>query len=225
MLLRKIDGEMNVQNGGLSAKLWNGDSGDMLRDWWFRFYVYTIATVVSQKTAMEVATYPCRRISKRWHFADIKNFTGDEQATLTVDRHSAIYFVYVYEIATNAPAADGGFRTSLKRHIADVKNIARKDQNRSKFLKYENLCLRNQAKRLEKFVFAATNNAAIDGIVHCFFPTITRKGSCSHLRKIIFRWPLTPPKNRDIHIVEFFWRFYLKQNHRYYKKKILIFYF
>ena len=34
-----------------------------------------------------------------------KNFTGDDQATLTVDRNSAIYFVYVYEIATNAPAA------------------------------------------------------------------------------------------------------------------------
>ena len=32
MLLRKIDGEMNVQNGGFSTKLRNGDGGDMLHD-------------------------------------------------------------------------------------------------------------------------------------------------------------------------------------------------
>ena len=39
MLLCKIDGEMNVQNGGFSAKLRNGDGGDMFHDWRFRFYV------------------------------------------------------------------------------------------------------------------------------------------------------------------------------------------
>ena len=32
MLLRKIDGEMNVQNCGFSAKLRNGDGGDMFHD-------------------------------------------------------------------------------------------------------------------------------------------------------------------------------------------------
>ena len=32
MLLHKIDGKMNVQNGGFSAKLRNEDSGDMLHD-------------------------------------------------------------------------------------------------------------------------------------------------------------------------------------------------
>ena len=32
MLLRTIDGEMNVQNCGFSAKLRNGDGGDMLHD-------------------------------------------------------------------------------------------------------------------------------------------------------------------------------------------------
>ena len=32
MLLRKTDGEMNVQNGRFSAKLRNGDCGDMLHD-------------------------------------------------------------------------------------------------------------------------------------------------------------------------------------------------
>ena len=132
MLLRKIDGEMNVQNGGYSARLRNGDGGDILHNWWLRFtsvYICAIATVVPQLTATAVAMHPRSRISKRWHVADIKNITEDDQATLTVDRNSAIYFVYVYEIATNAPVtavANGGFRRSLKRHIADVKNIARK---------------------------------------------------------------------------------------------------
>ena len=63
---------------------------------------------------------------------------------------------------------------------------------------------KNQAKPVEKLLFALTNDAAIDGIAHCLFPTITRNGFCSHLRTIISRQPLTPPKNRDIHIVEFF---------------------
>ena len=39
MLHCKIDGEKNVQSGGISAKLQNGDSGDMLHDSRLRFYV------------------------------------------------------------------------------------------------------------------------------------------------------------------------------------------
>ena len=79
----------------------------------------------------------------------------------------------------------------------------RDDQNRSKFRKYENLCLRDQAKSLEKLLFAPTNDAAIDGIAHCFFPAITRNGF-THIRKIISWRPRPPPKNQDINIVEFF---------------------
>ena len=45
MLLRKIDGEMNVQNGGFSAKLQNGDGGDMLHDRWQRQLSWTCAIV------------------------------------------------------------------------------------------------------------------------------------------------------------------------------------
>ena len=94
MLLRKIRGKMNVQNGCFSAKLRNGDGGDMLHNWRLRFYVclrLRIATVVPQLMATTVATHPRHRISKRWHVANIKNFTGDDQATLAVDQNSAIY--------------------------------------------------------------------------------------------------------------------------------------
>ena len=82
-------------------------------------------------------------------------------------------------------------------------NHCRDDPDRSKFRKYENVCLWDQAKRLKK-LFAATNGVAIDGIVHWFFPAITRNGFCFHIRKIISRQPWPTPKNRDIHIVEFF---------------------
>ena len=37
-----------------------------------------------------------------------------------------------------------------------------------------------------------------------YFPAITRNGFCFHIRKIISRRPWPPPKNWDIHIVEFF---------------------
>ena len=134
MLLRKIDGEMNVQNCGFSAKLRNGNGGDMLHDWrqrqlsqtraiifrrdvtlptsksiagddqttlrvhrnstniacTFRIYVCAIATVVPRLTVAAVAMHPHRRISVRWHVADVQDFTGYDQATLTVNRNSTI---------------------------------------------------------------------------------------------------------------------------------------
>ena len=136
-------------------------------------YVCAIETVVPRLTVAAVATLPYRRISKRLHVADIKNLIGDGQATLTVDRNSAIY-VYLRLHDCNwrsggGSAASGGFWRSLKRHVTNIKKHRRDDQDRSKFCKYENLCLRNQAKRLEKLLFPATNAAAIDGIAHFSF--------------------------------------------------------
>ena len=60
---------------------------------------------VPRLTAAAFATHPHHRTSKRWHNADVKNFTGDDQATLMVDQNSAIWFIYVYTIAAKAPAA------------------------------------------------------------------------------------------------------------------------
>ena len=54
----------------------------------------------------------------------------------------------------------------------------RDDQDRSKFCKYENVWLRDQAKCLEKLLFAATNDAAINGIAHCFI-------SCYHSQRLL----------------------------------------
>ena len=60
----------------------------------------------------------------------------------------------------------GWWRLTEIAQTADVKNIVGDDQDRSKFRKYANLCLPDQAKRLEKLLFAATNDAAIDGFAH-----------------------------------------------------------
>ena len=66
MLLRKIDGEMNVKNCGFSAK-WRH---------------------APRLTATAVITNSRHSFSKRWHVADVKNIAGDNQTTLMVHRNS-----------------------------------------------------------------------------------------------------------------------------------------
>ena len=85
--------------------------------------------------------------------------------------------------------ADGGFRRSLKRHVADVENIADDDQDRSKFRKYENLCLRDQAKRLKKLLLLQRTTLRLTTLRTVNFPAIIRNGFCFHIRKIIYRRP------------------------------------
>ena len=224
-LLRKIDGEMNVQNCGFSTEIakW--------RRW--RHAPRLMATAVIMDSR--------HRFSNSWHVADVKNIVSDGQTTLMVHQNSAniacTFRIYVClrlwdrdccsaadgSGSCHAPApsyfeemtrcrhqklhwrwpgnpngrskfrnlglftftrsqltlrgssvAYGGFRRSLKRHVADVKNIAGDDRDRSKFRRYANLCLWDPAKRLEKLLFAATNDAAVDGIAH-------RLLSCYHL--------------------------------------------
>ena len=55
MLLRKIDGEMNVQNGGFSAKLRNEDGSDMLNDRRQRQLSRTRATVFRRDDTLPTA--------------------------------------------------------------------------------------------------------------------------------------------------------------------------
>ena len=76
-----------------------------------------------------------------------------------------------------------GFRRSLKRHVVDVKNVVDGDQDRSKFRNYENLCLQDQAKPLEKHLFSARTPPWF----HCtlFF-------SYYHSQRLLF----SPTKNR-----------------------------
>ena len=69
MLLRKIGGEINVHNLGFCAKwrLWRH---------------------ASRLTATAVITASRHHFSKRWHIADVKNITDDDQANLMVHQNS-----------------------------------------------------------------------------------------------------------------------------------------
>ena len=72
MLLRKTDVKMNVQNCGFSMKLRNGDGGDMTD-----------------------GNGSCHGLVPSFFddmtFCQHKKIAGDDQATLMVDRNSAIY--------------------------------------------------------------------------------------------------------------------------------------
>ena len=72
MLLRKIDGEINVQNCWYSAKLRNGDGGDMLHDWRQR-HLSRIRIIVFRRDN----TLPTS-----------KKIAGNDQTTLIVHRNS-----------------------------------------------------------------------------------------------------------------------------------------
>ena len=73
MLLRKIDGQMNVQNCGFSTEIVK----------WRRW------RHAPRLTAMAVITDSHHRFFKSWHVADVKIIAGDDQTTLMVHRNSA----------------------------------------------------------------------------------------------------------------------------------------
>ena len=105
----------------------------------------------------------CRRQILQWRWP------GNPNGRSNFRNLGLLTFTRSQQMPRGGSAADGGFQRSRKRptsKTADVKNIVGDDQDRSKFRKYANLRLRDQAKRLEKLLFAATNDAAIDGIAH-----------------------------------------------------------
>ena len=143
MLLCKIDGEKNVQNFRFSVKLWNGDCGNMLHDQ-RQWQLSRTRTVIFLRYDMSPTSK-----SHRW-------WSGNPNGRSKFRN----LFVYVSKIASNAPAAaprlmaaDGDHSNRCRRR----KHCRRRpgdDRDRSKFCNYENLCLQDQAKPLEKHLFA-----------------------------------------------------------------------
>ena len=137
-----------------------------------------LSTSVQRKLmATAVAMYSRRSFSKRWHVDDVKNITIDDQATLMVDRNSAKYRAYLPIIRLRnhdlCSADGGGFRRSLKRHTVDVKKIVwrwpNNPKDRSKFRNDQNLCLRDKARPLEKYLFAARTSPLMMPLRTVFF--------------------------------------------------------
>ena len=248
MLLRKIDGEMNVQNCGFFAK-W--------RRWQY----------APRLTATAVITDSRHRFLKRWYVADVKNIADDDQTTLMVHQNSANiwctfrFYVCLHLRDRDCPAADGSgscraphCHISKRWHIANFKNFTiwwpgnpngrskfrnlglftftqtqltlhlrfrgwwrlpeiaqtarnrrqrhrRDDQDRSKLSKYENLCLWYQEKHLKIIIFAATNDAAIDGIAHRSISCYHSQRLCFHIRKRISWQPWPPHRKTEIYIL------------------------
>ena len=109
--------------------------------------------------------------------------------------------------------------------IAQTARCRRQKQDRSKFHKYENLCLQDQAKCLEKLLFAATNDAAIDGIVHHLL-------SCYHSQRLLFSHSknnfsttLTPHRKPRYTYCSFFLDSIYSKTIDIIRKKIFFFYF
>ena len=90
----------------------------------------------------------------------------------------------------------------LKRQIADVKHLVGDDQDPSKIRIYKNVCLRNQAKPLEKHLFAV-RTSPLWWNFSLFFPTITRNGFSFFLLSLATAFVLTYEKkfldNTDPH--------------------------
>ena len=120
-------------------------------------------------------------------------------------------FPYASKIATNALAAASRLteivQTACCRRWQNRQRRLGDDQDLLKFHIYENVCLQDQAKPLEKHLVAVWSPLLW---WHCalFF-------SYYHSQRLLFspmknnsRRPWLPPKNQDIHIEEFF-RFYL----------------
>ena len=55
----------------------------------------------------------------------------------------------------------------------------------------------------KNFVLLLRTTPRLTALCTVYFPAITSNGFCFHILKIISRRPLPPPKNRDVHIVEF----------------------
>ena len=208
MLLCKIDSEINVQTVDFLRNCEMETVATCSTTDGYAFtsvYVYTIATVVLQLTGTTVATHPRRRISKRWHVANIKNFNGDNQATLMVDRKNLQFNLFTFMRS----------QLMLQRRLRGWWRLPEIAQTaRSRRQKHPGSI---EIPQVRKFMPTKSSKMSRKTFFCCyvwrrywrqcalfFFPTITCNCFCSHLRKIISERPLTPSKNRDTHIVSFF---------------------
>ena len=74
----------------------------------------------------------CHRFLKRWHVVDTKKLPAMTRQPSWSIEIPQFTFIYVYKNATNAPAAASRLTAAsgghLKRHIAEVRNIAGNDR-------------------------------------------------------------------------------------------------
>ena len=214
ILLRKIDGEMNVHNCGFAAK-------------WRRW------RHAPRLTATAVITDSGHSLSKRWHVADVKNITGNDQTTLMVYRNSA-NIAYTFRIyiclrlcdrdCCSAADGSGSCHAPAPSYFEDITRCRRQQlhwrgpgnpNGRSKFCNLalfmftrSQIMLRRRLRgwwRLPEIAQTALgrrqkHRRRLTALRTVYFPAITRNGFCVHIRKII-SWRPWPHRKTEIYIL------------------------
>ena len=167
-------------------------------------YVCVIATVVPRLTAAAVATHPHHRISEmsrcrcqKLHWRSPGNPNGRSKFC------NFGLFTFTWSQLTLQRRLRGWLVASGDRQ--NIAGMTRIDRNSANTKMYACEIKQNVSKNFFLLLRTTPRLAAL----RTFSPAITGNSFYFNIRKIISRWHWPPPKNRDIHIVEFFWRFYL----------------
>ena len=142
---------------------------------WVFHGMETVVTEAPLLIATVVAMNSRHRFWKRWHIADVKNIAEDDQATLIVyQNYTDIDFT-----STRLRLMLRGWRRLLEiaqaarnRHQKHRRGWPGNPKNRSKFRNYQNLCLRDQARFLEKHLFATWRLPLWCHCTHSFLPSL-----------------------------------------------------
>ena len=194
----------------------NGDSGDMLHDWWLRFYVCLCLrdrNCCSAADGNGSCHAPAPSFSKRWHVADML-----PQFTLFTFTTSQLMLRRWLRGWRRLPEIVQTTYSQRQKHRQERPGSIEIPQIRK--------CMPTKSsKASRKTSFCCYQRRRYWQQCALFIPTITRNCFCSHLQKIISRWLLIPPQNRDKYIVEFFVDSIYNKTIDIRRKQILIFYF
>ena len=175
MRLRKIDGEMNMQNCGYYTKLRKRRWQLMLQGW-RQWQLQRTRAVVFRRddtlsTSKHYRRWPCNPNGRL-------KFRKD-RAYLPISRHN-------WRSATDGNVSCHGLALSF------FEEMTRWQRQR-----YQRRWPRNPN------IYLLLGHRHYDAIAHFFFPTITRSGFCSRLPKII-SWRPWPQRKTEIYILKFF---------------------
>ena len=168
--------------------------------------------------ATAVTTVSLHCFSKKWHLADIKNIAGDDQSTLMVDRNSAnIAYTFGFYVCLRlrdhdccSAADDNGSCHGLAPSFFKEMTLCRHQKPRQRWpgsIKIPHLpkfMLIKSSKTAQQTSFFASRTPPL--WCHCalFFSYYHSQRLLFSPTKNNFSMTLTSPKNRDIHIEEFF---------------------
>ena len=191
MVLSKTDVEMNMQNCEYSAK-W--------RRWWLMLHGWRHDSCHGPTPSIYEEMTRCRCKKHHWRWP------GNPNGRSKFHKYRAYLPILRQWDRDWCSAASGDFQRSLKRNIANVKNITDDDQVTVKIdqnAAITEIYAYKIKQGLPKNIFLLLDRRHNDTIAQGF--------SYYHLQRLMFSptknnfsTTFIPPKNRDIHIEEFF---------------------